>query len=244
MKLFPAIDIKGGRCVRLFQGRMDQETVYSLSPRETAQRWEEAGAEYLHVVDLDGAVAGEPVQYDVIEKILRGVRVPVQVGGGIRKMEDIRLYLEGGARRVILGSAMIRNVDLAKEACRAFPGRIAAGIDASDGWVAVQGWKELTRVRPAELCAEIDGLGLGALIFTDIQRDGTLKGPNREALRELCRSVRTPVIASGGISSVQDLIDLFPLVPDGLEGVIIGKALYAGAIDLKEALARTASFRK
>ena len=239
MIVIPAIDLKGGRCVRLFQGRMDQETVYSDKPSEVALRWKEAGAERLHVVDLDGAVEGRPVHFDAIREICRVAAIPIQVGGGIRRMAEIESYVDIGVHRVILGSAVIHDQSFVEAAASRFPGRIAVGIDATDGWVAVRGWAEVTKVRALDLARRIDPLGFGAIIFTDIQRDGTLQGPNREALAELCRSIQTPVIASGGVSSLQDIRDLLPLVKEGLEGAIVGKALYAGTLDLTEAIAAT-----
>jgi phosphoribosylformimino-5-aminoimidazole carboxamide ribotide isomerase len=234
--VIPAIDIKGGRCVRLFQGKMDRETVYSDNPVESALRWKEAGARYLHVVDLDGAVQGRPVHPEIIGRICLETGLPVQVGGGIRQISDIEIYFGMGVERVVLGSSVIQDTALAGQAAHLFPGKIAAGIDAAEGWVAVRGWAEVTQVRALDLVKKIDTMGFGAFIFTDIQRDGTLRGPNMEALKEICLGSRTPVIASGGISTLQDIRNLRSLEKDGLTGVIVGKALYAGTVHLPEAI--------
>jgi phosphoribosylformimino-5-aminoimidazole carboxamide ribotide isomerase len=236
MKIIPAIDIKGGRCVRLFQGRMDQETVYSDDPVSVARRWRAAGAQLIHVVDLDGAVAGRPVHFDIIREIALAAGVSVQVGGGIRSVEEVARYLDAGLSRVVLGSVVVQDEAMAREAGRRFPGKVAAGIDAKEGWVAVRGWEETTKVRAVDLVQRIGDYGFGALIFTDIRRDGTLLGPNLAALRTICRVSGIPVIASGGVSGLQDLQSLLPLTKDGLEGVIVGKALYAGTLDLAESI--------
>lgn len=236
MKIFPAIDIKAGRCVRLFQGRMDQETVYGDDPVAMACRWRDAGARQLHVVDLDGAVSGRPVHGEIIQKICQTTRLSIQVGGGIRSLEDVMYYMNMGIDRVVLGSAMIHDVDLVLRATQKFPGKIAAGIDAKEGWVAIRGWTEVTSIQATDLAVRLDQNGIAAIIYTDIQRDGTLQGPNLDALSHLCRLTRIPILASGGISSLKDLRDLLSLEKEGLEGAIVGKALYAGTIGLAEAM--------
>ncbi|SMC24003.1 1-(5-phosphoribosyl)-5-[(5-phosphoribosylamino)methylideneamino] imidazole-4-carboxamide isomerase [Desulfacinum hydrothermale DSM 13146] len=238
MIVFPAIDLKEGRCVRLMQGRMDKATVYGTDPVEVALRWQDQGAPWLHVVDLDGAFARSPKNREVVAAIVQAVKIPVQLGGGIRSVETAAVYLDLGVRRVILGTAATRNPKMVEETCRRFPGRVALGIDARNGRVAVEGWTETTDLRAVDFARGFETLPLAAIIYTDIHRDGMQSGVNLEATAELCRSVSTPVIASGGVSGWEDIEALLPLVPMGLEGVIVGRALYTGALDLAEALRR------
>ncbi|MFP4347502.1 MAG: 1-(5-phosphoribosyl)-5-[(5-phosphoribosylamino)methylideneamino]imidazole-4-carboxamide isomerase [Desulfococcaceae bacterium] len=237
MIIIPAIDIKGGRCVRLLQGRMDAETVFSDDPSAMARQWAEQGAEMIHVVDLDGAVEKTPKNLDAIRSILDSVRVPVQVGGGIRTAENIRAFLDLGVYRVIIGTEAIRNPDLVTEACKTFPDRIVVGIDARDGWAAIEGWTETTRVRAVDLARQFENSGVAAVNFTDIHRDGMQTGPNIEETRRMAEAVSIPVVASGGVSTLSDIHNLLPLESAGVVGVITGKALYSGTLDLKEAIA-------
>ncbi len=234
MILIPAIDIKGGRCVRLFQGRLDRVSVYSDNPVEMAVRWKEEGASWLHVVDIDGAVEGRPVNADSICSIIQAFDGHVEVGGGIRDLKTIEAYVEMGAGRVILGTIAQRSPSFVKEACRAFPGVIAVGIDAKDGLVAVEGWRKVTGERAVDLAKKLEDAGVSVIIYTDISRDGTMEGPNLKAISSMVEAISIPVIASGGVSSIEDVRRLASIV--GLEGVIIGKALYSGAFTLKEAL--------
>ena len=236
MLVIPAIDIKGGKCVRLLQGRMDAETVFSDDPAAMALRWEAEGAEMLHVVDLDGAVEKNPRNLDSIRAILAAVRMPVQVGGGIRSLETLNMYAEMGVGRMVIGTEAIRNPEMVRRACRAFPGMIVVGIDAKDGRVAIEGWTETTSQTAVELARQFEDAGVAAINFTDIRRDGMQTGPNLTETRRLAEAIRIPVIASGGVSSAEDIRRLLPLVPAGVAGVITGRALYSGALDLKEAI--------
>lgn len=236
MIVIPAIDLKDGKCVRLSQGRMDQETIYSENPVEMAKRWESNGAERLHIVDLNGAVTGKPFHQSVIKEIAHSVHIPIEIGGGIRDLPTIEDYIHNGVEWVILGTAALRNRDLLKEACQKFPGKVLLGIDARGGKVAVEGWKEETAVSARALAKEFEGIGISAIIFTDIERDGMETGINFESTRNLSRSTSIPVIASGGVSTVDDIERLLELEDDGVVGVIIGRALYTGAIHLQEAI--------
>ncbi|HOV86660.1 MAG TPA: 1-(5-phosphoribosyl)-5-[(5-phosphoribosylamino)methylideneamino]imidazole-4-carboxamide isomerase [Syntrophobacteraceae bacterium] len=236
MIIFPAIDLKDGLCVRLMQGDPERATVYGTDPVETARRWEDQGARWLHVVDLDGAFSRVPKNFQVVASILRAVSIPVQVGGGIRTLETMEEYLSLGVRRVILGTVALREPALLEEASRLFPRRIAVGIDARDGMVAVEGWKETSRTDAVQLVRTLDVLPLSAVIYTDIHRDGMRSGVNVEATRRLMEATRLPVIASGGVATLGDIEALLPLIPLGLEGVITGKALYSGTLDLRDAL--------
>lgn len=236
MIIFPAIDIRGGKCVRLTEGRFDAETVFADNPLDMARRWVEEGAEYLHVVDLDGALAGKPVNLEAITAITRTVSIPVQLGGGIRTLESIASLLEAGVTRVILGSVAVKQPDLVKQACAKYGDRIVVGIDARDGQVAVEGWGVSGGVAAEELAARMAAAGVARIIYTDISRDGTLTGVNVEATRSLARAAGIPVIASGGVSSLNDVAAVRAAQADGIEGVIIGKALYTGAVTLPEAI--------
>jgi phosphoribosylformimino-5-aminoimidazole carboxamide ribotide isomerase len=236
MIIIPAVDIKKGRCVRLFQGRMDSETVFSDDPAAMAKRWEEEGAELIHVVDLDGAVGKRPQNTDSIRKILEAVNVPVQVGGGIRNEETIKMYLDFGMGRVIVGTEAIQNPQLVKDACRAFPDQIVVGIDARKGMVAIEGWTKTTEIQAVDLAKQFEDCGVAAIIFTDIHRDGMQTGPNINETRRLAENISIPVIASGGVSTIEDIINLFPLKEVGVTGVITGRAIYNGTLNLKEAI--------
>jgi len=244
MIVIPAIDLKDGRCVRLEQGLMERDTVFCDSPAEQALQWQEQGAELLHIVDLNGAFAGEPKNRSSIEAIVKTINIPTQLGGGIRDMKTVEVYLSLGVGRVILGTAALRNPDLVKDACKRFPGRIVVGIDAKNGMVAVQGWAEVTDIRAVEMARKFEGYGVSAIIYTDISRDGMLSGPNIEATRELAEAISIPVIASGGVSRMADIENLMAIEASGVIGVITGRAIYTGAISLAEAVAFTGSARK
>jgi len=239
MIVIPAIDLKEGKCVRLEQGLMDKDTVFNDNPAEQALEWQRQGAELLHIVDLDGAFAGEPKNRGAIEAIVKSISIPAQLGGGIRDIATIEAYLSMGLSRVIIGTAAQRNPELVREACARFPGRIVVGIDAKDGLVAVQGWAEVTGITAVELARKFEDCGVSAIIYTDISRDGMLQGPNIEATRTLAESVGIPVIASGGVSSLRDIENLMAVESSGVSGVITGKAVYTGAIKLSEAIALT-----
>ncbi|MFB3072385.1 MAG: 1-(5-phosphoribosyl)-5-[(5-phosphoribosylamino)methylideneamino]imidazole-4-carboxamide isomerase [bacterium] len=236
MILYPAIDIQGGRCVRLFQGRMEEATVYGDDPAAMARRWVDEGAGALHVVDLDGARNGRPQNVDEVLAIRRAVAVPIQVGGGLRSHEAAAAYLEAGIERVVLGTRAAVDADFLAELCAAHPGRVAVGIDARDGLVALKGWTEIIPLEADELARRVENIGASAIIYTDIARDGTLTGPNVEAVAAVARGVALPVIASGGVATVEDLRSLKALAADGVEGVIVGKALYEGTVSVAEAL--------
>jgi phosphoribosylformimino-5-aminoimidazole carboxamide ribotide isomerase len=237
MIIIPAIDIKQGRCVRLLQGEMDKETVFSDDPSAMALRWQSEGAALIHVVDLDGAINKRPGNLVPIRKIIEQVSIPIQVGGGIRDEETIRMYMDSGVERVVIGSEAVYNPKLVERACRAWPGRIVVGIDARNGMVAVEGWTKTTGVTAVELGKQFEDVGVAAINFTDIERDGMRTGPNIEATRELAKAVNIDVVASGGVSSMKDIENLAPLEADGVVGVISGRALYDGSLDLKAALA-------
>lgn len=234
--VIPAIDIKGGRCVRLRQGRMAEETVFSEVPHEMAVRWHEEGAERLHVVDLDGAVQGEPVNKEVVRRIVDSVPIPVELGGGIRDMDMLRAYLDLGLQFLILGTVVHTDPDFVNAACSEFPGRIILGIDAREGRVAVEGWTQDTRWSPVALAKRFTDSAVAAVIYTDIQRDGMRTGPNVDATSALARAVRIPIIASGGISDISDVKRVAALSSDGVIGMITGRALYDGSLNLAEAI--------
>jgi phosphoribosylformimino-5-aminoimidazole carboxamide ribotide isomerase len=238
LTLYPAIDLKDGQCVRLQRGAMDQATVYSSDPAGQARAWQDAGFTWLHVVDLNGAFAGKPVNGAAVAAILTAATVPVQLGGGIRDMAGIEAWLAIGVRRVILGSAAVKNPALVRDACRAFPGRIVVGIDARDGLVATEGWAETSSIRARDLALSFEDAGVAAIVYTDISRDGMLSGLNLEQTVALADSLATPVIASGGVGGPQDLADLRrAAVGTRIEGVIVGRALYDGRIEPAAALA-------
>jgi len=235
MILYPAIDLKDGQAVRLVRGEMNQATVFSDDPAGQAMEFVRAGCEWLHLVDLNGAFAGEPVNAAPVEAILKACNVPTQLGGGIRDMATIERWLDKGLQRVILGTVAVENPDLVCEAAKAFPGHVAVGIDARSGKVATKGWAEETDVEVTDLAKSFEDAGVVAIIYTDINRDGAMQGPNIEATAALARSVSIPVIASGGVSSLEDLIALRECGA-GLNGAISGRALYDGALDLGDAL--------
>jgi len=234
--IIPAVDLKDGRCVRLSQGRMDQESVYSEDPVQMAEHWESKGAERLHVVDLNGAVAGRPFHKSLIKEITQSIHIPVEVGGGIRDLETMESYLSSGVEWVILGTAAFSNRQLVEEACRRFRKRIMLGIDARGERVAIQGWKEEVSLGVIDLARQFEGMGVSAIIFTDIERDGMETGLNSDMTRMLAQSTSIPVIASGGVSRVEDIEHLMELEADGVIGVIVGRALYTGRLDLEEAI--------
>jgi len=237
MILFPAIDLKDGQCVRLKLGEMSQATVFNDDPAAQARAFESQGFQYLHVVDLNGAFAGKPVNAPAVEAILRSVVMPLQLGGGIRDLATIEIWLTKGVRRVILGTAALRDPNMVREACRWFPGRVAVGIDARGGRVAVQGWAETSELAAVDLARRFEDAGVAAIIYTDIDRDGVLKGLNLPASLALADAVSIPVIASGGLAGLDDIRALLQPQYAKLEGAITGRALYDGRLDAKAALA-------
>lgn len=237
MILFPAIDLKGGKCVRLYKGDMAQATVFNDSPGDQAAQFVKAGARWIHVVDLDGAFAGKSVNADAVRAILKNANVPVQLGGGIRDDDAIAAWLEAGVTRVILGTIALKDPDFVKRACKTFPGKIVVGIDARGGHVAVQGWAETSDMKAVDLARKFEDSGVAAIVYTDIDRDGAMQGPNVDATVAMAKAVSIPVIASGGVSSLDDLATLKRHAKDGIAGVISGRALYDGRIDLGAAIA-------
>ena len=237
MIIIPAIDLKHGRCVRLFQGEMDQETVYFEDPLDAARHWMAEGATIIHIVDLDGAVEGRPVHRRQVEAICRETSLIVEVGGGLRSMETVEAAFELGVDRVVIGTAAYSDASFLRLLCQKFPGRIVAGIDARKGNVAVKGWKETTAMDAVELAKRCEQAGVSRIIYTDISRDGTAGGVNVDETLKIARMVRIPVIASGGVASLEDLRKLARLENEGVEGVVVGRALYAGAFTLHEARA-------
>ncbi len=237
MILFPAIDLKNGQCVRLEQGDMARATVFNLDPAAQAKSFAAQGFEYLHVVDLDGAFAGKPVNAQAVEAMLKVVSMPVQLGGGIRDLRTVEAWLDKGISRVIIGTAAVRDPELVKGAARKFPGRIAVGLDARDGKVAVEGWAETSQVTAFEIAQRFEDAGVAAIIFTDIARDGLLKGLNLDATLALAERISIPVIASGGLASIEDVKAMLTARAKKLEGAIAGRALYDGRLDPAAALA-------
>ena len=237
MILFPAIDLKDGACVRLVRGEMDHVTVFNTNPAEQATQFRQQGFAWIHVVDLNGAASGRPVNTDPILEILASVDIPIQLGGGIRTMAMIQHWLDAGVRRVVLGTVALREPQLVKDACRRFPGRIAVAIAAREGLVAVQGWAETSTVKALDLALRYEDCGAAAIIYTDINRDGAMGGLNVEATSDIAFALTTPVIASGGVSSLADLKALKAEEGTGIDGVICGRALYDGRIDPAQALA-------
>jgi phosphoribosylformimino-5-aminoimidazole carboxamide ribotide isomerase len=236
MEVIPAIDLLGGQCVRLYQGDYEQAQTFAEDPVAMAQQWADQGATRLHVVDLDGAKAGHPVNLAAIAAIAEAVQIPVQVGGGLRDRQSAADLLNLGIERIILGTVAVEQPELVRQLTQEFPGQVAVGIDARNGKVATRGWLETSTVLATDLAAQMADCGVAAIIYTDIHRDGTLAGPNLEALRELALAIDVPIIASGGISSTIDLLSLLALETLGVTGAIVGRALYTGAISLKEAL--------
>lgn len=237
MIIFPAIDIRGGKCVRLLKGDFAKETVFSDKPEDMAKKWQAQGAEFLHLVDLDGALKGKSQNLATVEKILAAVDIPVELGGGIRTMENIDEVLKLGVRRVILGSVAVRSPELVREACAKYGDRIVVGIDAKDGIVAVDGWGVSGNIEATALAKEMKKAGVKTIIYTDISRDGTLAGVNVEATAKLARESGINIVASGGVKSIDDIKALKPYEKDGIEGVIVGKSIYMGTLDLAEAIA-------
>jgi len=233
MIIYPAVDIKDGKCVRLLQGRFSDVTVYSDNPLDMAKKWEEAGAEYLHVVDLDGARTGKSKNSDIITEIAAAVKMPVQLGGGIRSMETIEDYLSKGIQRVILGTSAVKDPEFVKIALEKYGERVVIGIDAKDGMVAIEGWEKTSDFTAVDFARKMVELGARTIIYTDIAQDGTLNGPNLKSMKEMIDSVEAEIIASGGVGSLQDIKNLKEI---NAQGVIVGKALYTGAVDLKEAI--------
>jgi phosphoribosylformimino-5-aminoimidazole carboxamide ribotide isomerase len=235
MLIIPAIDLKDGRCVRLFQGEMDQETVYFESPLDAAKHWVAEGATFLHIVDLNGAVAGRPVHTKEVAAIAKQPGLSVELGGGLRSVEAVEAALALGVGRVVIGTAAYDNAEFLRALCKKFPGKIVVGIDARRGKVAVNGWTETTAMEAVELVKRCEGDGAARIIYTDIGRDGTRDGVNLDETLKIARAVQIPVIASGGVATLDDIRKLLPLEKEGVEGVIVGKALYAGAFTLKAA---------
>lgn len=236
MLLIPAIDLKGGQCVRLRQGRMDDVTVFSDDPAAVARQWQDQGAERIHVVDLDGAFKGAPVNLAVVEKIVRAVDVPVQIGGGIREAETVQHYLDVGIEYVILGTKAVNVPHFLQDMCLEFPRRVIVSLDAKDGRVALNGWAKLSSQHVTEVARHCERAGVEAIVYTDIAKDGMMQGFNVESTRALAQAVKTPVFASGGVSSLADIHQLKALEAEGVAGAIIGRALYQGSLDFAEAV--------
>jgi phosphoribosylformimino-5-aminoimidazole carboxamide ribotide isomerase len=239
--VIPAIDLKDGMCVRLLQGKKDEVTVYSDDPPAVARRWQDLGGELLHVVDLDGAFTGEQHNFGKIRAIREAIDIPIEVGGGIRDVERIEKLIDLGVDRTIIGTSAAKNPDMVREACKKFPDKVMVGIDAKNGKAAVRGWVEVTELDAIEFARQMQDAGAAGIIYTDISRDGMLTGPNIEAMAAMVGSVDIPVIASGGVSKIDDIKNLMEI--DGLWGVITGKALYSGAMKLDEAIALTKSYK-
>ena len=234
MLVIPAIDLKDGQCVRLLQGRKDAVTAYSNEPAKTAKRWESYGAKLIHIVDLDGAFTGRQTNLDAIMKIRQSVKIPLQVGGGIRNIGNVMNLFSAGIDRIIIGTAAIEDPEFLTYACRNHPGKVLIGIDAKDGMVAIKGWEEVTSLSAKDLVRRLEIFGVAGIVYTDISRDGMLSGPNIDATRAIVEGVTIPVIASGGVSCIDDIKNLMKI--QNLWGVITGKAIYSGAMDLKEAI--------
>lgn len=236
MNVIPAIDLLEGRCVRLYQGDYGRSQTFNENPVEVAKQWVDQGATLLHLVDLDGAKSGQPTNLKVIEAIVNTINIPCQVGGGLRDRASVSRVLNIGVKRGILGTIAVEKPDIVAELCAEFPGQILVGIDARNGKVATRGWLETSEVLATALAARMQQLGAAEIIYTDIHRDGTLAGPNLEALRELAEAISIPIIASGGVSSITDLLNLLTLEPIGVKSAIVGKAIYTGDVSLKEAI--------
>lgn len=233
MRIYPAIDIKDGKCVRLLQGRFSDVTVYGDNPADMAKKWEKEGGEYIHVVDLDGALKGHGVNSAIIKEICKSVNVPVQTGGGIRTMEDIETKLNLGIDRVIIGTKAVQDKEFVKRAVDKYKEKIVIGIDAKDGLVAISGWEEVSEFQAVDFAKKMTDIGVKTIVYTDISTDGTLGGSNVRAMAEMAKSVPCDIIASGGIGNIEHIKQL---LPTGVEGVIVGRALYTGNVDLKEAV--------
>ncbi len=234
MIIFPAIDLKNGQCVRLFKGDMNQATIYNDNPAKQAKEFEDLGFKYLHIVDLDGAIAGDSKNKKSVQQIIKNIKIPVQLGGGIRSISAIEKWLEIGISRVILGTIALENPQIVKEACQKFPGKIVVGIDAKNGFVATQGWVETSKVKAIDLAKKYQDCGVSAIIYTDIARDGTLSGPNLNETQNLARNISIPVIASGGVSNFDDILNIQKLEKDGVVGAIVGRALYDQKIKITD----------
>lgn len=238
MLVIPAIDLKDGKCVRLRQGRMDDETIFSENPVEVASQWVEQGARRLHLVDLNGAFDGEPVNGEIVREIARAFPdLPIQIGGGIRTLETIQTYLDAGVDYVIIGTKAVKEPEFVTQACEQFPGHIIVGIDAKDGMVATDGWAEVSEVTAIDCAKRFESDGVDAIVYTDISRDGMMQGVNVEATLNLAKAIRIPVIASGGVTNMEDIKRLVPVANDGILGAITGRAIYEGSLDLREAQA-------
>jgi phosphoribosylformimino-5-aminoimidazole carboxamide ribotide isomerase len=236
MLIIPAIDLKDGRCVRLFQGEMDQETVYFENPVDAAKHWLREGANFIHIVDLNGAVEGRPVHSEEVAAICRQAGLSAELGGGLRSVEAVEAAFDLGVTRVVIGTAAYDNAEFLRALCKQFPGKIVVGIDARQGKVAVKGWKETTAMDAVELAKRCEQDGAARIIYTDISRDGTRDGVNLAETRKIAQAVKIPIIASGGVATLDDILRLRPLEKDGVEGVIVGKALYAVAFSFRDAL--------
>jgi phosphoribosylformimino-5-aminoimidazole carboxamide ribotide isomerase len=235
MKLYPAIDLKDGNCVRLYKGDMEQATIFSDSPPDQAKKFESEGAEWIHIVDLNGAFAGEPVNLQAVKDIINSTNIKLQLGGGIRDLETIKMWLDAGISRVILGTVAVKNPELVKQACQKFPNQIAVGLDARDGYVATEGWAEKSQVKVNDLAKKFEETGVSAIIYTDISKDGAMSGADFEGTKNLADSVNIPIILSGGISSLDDIKSAKKLEHHGVEGVISGRALYENAFSISQA---------
>jgi phosphoribosylformimino-5-aminoimidazole carboxamide ribotide isomerase len=236
MIIIPAIDLKEGKCVRLLQGRMEDTTQYSDDPVDMARKWESKGAQLIHVIDLDGAFAKQVKNFDTVKNILSRISVPIQVGGGIRDLATIEMYITSGVSKVIIGSEALYNPKLVKDACKKYPGKIVVGIDARDGMVAVEGWSKTSETKAVDLAKEFESCGVAAINFTDIHRDGMQTGPNIEETAALAKAVSIPVVASGGVNTIEDIKNLLKVKDRSIAGVITGRAIYEGTLDLEEAI--------
>ena len=236
MIIIPAVDIKNGKCVRLVQGRMEDETVFSNDPAAMARQWADAGAELIHVVDLDGAFEKSPRNLDAVKNIIDTVDTPIQLGGGIRTERTVKTLLDMGVKRVIIGTEAINNPEWVMQICRRFPGQVVIGIDARNGLVAIEGWTETTNTQAVDLAKRFEDCGVAAINFTDIYRDGMQTGPNIVETRRLAEAISIPVVASGGVATITDIKNLLPLEKVGVTGVITGRALYSGTLDFRQAL--------
>ena len=236
MNVIPAVDVKNGKCVRLFQGKLDNETVFSENPEKMAARWEEKGAKLIHVVDLDGAVHKSLQNIESIKAILKAVSVPIELGGGIRDLDSISFLVDLGVGKIILGTAAYKDPNLLRVACSRYPGIILAGIDARDNRVAIDGWTRETPEPPEDLARKLEDSGIAAIIYTDIARDGMRSGPNLKNISSMCKAVTIPVICAGGITVLDDIKNLLNLKESNLEGAVTGRAIYEGTLDLKQAL--------
>ena len=234
MKIFPAIDIKDKKCVRLLKGNFDDKKIYNITPIDQAKKYKDFGFDYLHIVDLDGALTGETINLNIIEDIINKLNIKIEIGGGIRSLNKIQNYLDIGADKVILGSAAFKDKSFLKEACKSYKNQIALGLDAKKGFVAISGWKEETDLNALEFLKDVNNFGISRLIYTDIERDGTKTNPNLEETIKVAEISNSPVIVSGGVSSIRDIENIKSLNNNNIEGVIVGKAIYDGDINLKE----------